>query len=97
VYDIISAYQTHEFIYSIRLFYTLLIFTDVFILLFSLRYTTKYLNLFRYSSFALATIFLRLTLSAPAYFNVGMAVIAGLMVLGVTSIYNRMLIKNTFE
>jgi hypothetical protein len=97
IYDIISAYRTHEFIYSIRLFYTLLIFTDVFILLFSLRYTTKYLNLFRYSSFALATIFLRLTLSAPAYFNVGMAVIAGLMVLGVTSIYNRMLIKNTFE
>lgn len=97
VYDVISAYKTHEFIYSIRLFYTLLIFTDVFILLFSLRYTTKYLNLFRYSSFALATIFLRLTLSAPAYFNVGMAVIAGLMVLGVTSIYNRMLFKNTFE
>jgi hypothetical protein len=93
IYDIISAYQTHEFIYSIKLFYTLLIFTDVFILLFSLRYTTKYYNLFRYSSFALATIFLRLTLSAPAYYNVLLAVIAGLMVLGVTYIYNLLLSK----
>ncbi|ERM81756.1 hypothetical protein P872_19415 [Rhodonellum psychrophilum GCM71 = DSM 17998] len=91
IYDIISAYQMHQFIYSIKLFYTLLIFTDVFILLFSLRYNTKYYNLFRYSSFALATIFLRLTLSAPAYYNVLLAVIAGLMVLGVTSIYNQLL------
>lgn len=91
IYDIISAYHLHQFIYSIKLFYTLLIFTDVFILLFSLRYNTKYYNLFRYSSFALATIFLRLTLSAPAYYNVLLAVIAGLMVLGVTSIYNQLL------
>ncbi|WP_194972966.1 hypothetical protein [Aquiflexum lacus] len=93
IFDIISAYQTHEFIYSIKLFYTLLIFTDVFILLFSLRYTSKYYNLFRYSSFALATIFLRLTLSAPPYYNVLLAVIAGLMVLGVTYIYNKLLSK----
>jgi hypothetical protein len=95
IFDIISAYQTHEFIYSIKLFYTLLIFTDVFILLFSLRYTSKYYNLFRYSSFALATIFLRLTLSAPPYYNVLLAVIAGLMVLGVTFIYNKLLSKQT--
>jgi hypothetical protein len=95
IYDIVSVYQNHQFIYSIKLFYTLLIFTDVFILLFSLRYTSKYYNLFRYSSFALATIFLRLTLSAPPYYNVLLAVIAGLMVLGVTYIYNKLLSKQT--
>jgi hypothetical protein len=92
-YDLLRAYENHTFISSVKLFYNLLIFTDVFILLFSLRYTTKYLNLFRYSSFALATIFLRLTLSAPAYFNVLLAVIAGLMVLLVTYIYNYLLAK----
>lgn len=97
VYDVILAYQVHEIVYSIELFYTLLIFTDVFILLFSLRYTTKYYNLFRYSSFALATIFLRLTLSAPAYYNVVLAVIAGLMVLGVSYIYNKLLSKQGIE
>jgi len=97
IYDVILAYQVHEIVYSIELFYTLLIFTDVFILLFSLRYTTKYYNLFRYSSFALATIFLRLTLSAPAYYNVVLAVIAGLMVLGVSYIYNKLLSKQVVE
>lgn len=97
VYDVILAYQVHKIVYSIELFYTLLIFTDVFILLFSLRYTTKYFNLFRYSSFALATIFLRLTLSAPAYYNVVLAVIAGLMVLGVSYIYNKLLSKQVIE
>lgn len=94
IYDLLTAYKTNHFTYSLELFYTLLIFADVFILLFSLRFTTKYLNLFRYSSFALATIFLRLTLSAPPYFNILLAVIAGLMVLGVTYIYNGMLGKS---
>jgi hypothetical protein len=93
IVDIISAYKNHEFIYSLKLFYNLLIFTDIFILLFSLRYNSKYFNLFRYSSFALATVFLRLTLSAPAYFNVLLALIAGLMVLLVTFIYNKLLTK----
>ena len=97
VYDILTAYQHHQFIYSIKLFYTLLIFTDIFILLFSLRYTTRYSNLFRYSSFALATIFLRFSLSAPAYFNVLLAVVAGLMVLAVTYIYNSQIIKRIKE
>jgi hypothetical protein len=95
IYDLLSAYSTHQFIYSLKLFYNLLIFTDIFILLFSLRYNSKYYNLFRYSSFALATVFLRLTLSAPAYFNVMLALTAGLMVLFVTFIYNRLLDKPT--
>ncbi|WP_297335071.1 hypothetical protein [Algoriphagus sp.] len=94
IYDLITAYQDQHFNTSLELFYTLLIFADVFILLFSLRYSSKYLNLFRYSSFALATIFLRLTLSAPPYFSVVLAIIAGLMVLGVTYIYNGMLKKS---
>ncbi|GMQ33507.1 hypothetical protein [Algoriphagus taiwanensis] len=92
ILDIVNFVQTQEVIFSIKTFYTLLIFADVFILLFSLRYSSKYFNLFRYSSFALATIFLRLTLSAPPYYNVLLAVIAGLMVLGVTVIYNSLLI-----
>jgi hypothetical protein len=95
IFDLISTYQSNQIVFSIKTFYTLLIFADIFILLFSLRYTTKYYNLFRYSSFALATIFLRLTLSAPAFYNVLLAVIAGLMVLGVTAIYNHLLKPKT--
>ncbi len=95
IFALISTYQDNHIVFSIKTFYTLLIFADVFILLFSLRYTTKYYNLFRYSSFALATIFLRLTLSAPAFYNVLLALIAGLMVLGVTAIYNQLLKPKT--
>jgi len=91
--DISRAFTTGVVSFSIQSFYTLLIFTDIFILIFSLRYSSKYFNLFRYSSFALATLFLRLTISAPAYYNVLLAVIAGALVLGVTFIYNGLLIK----
>jgi hypothetical protein len=93
--DISRAFNTGVVSFSIQSFYTLLIFTDIFILIFSLRYSSKYYNLFRYSSFALATLFLRLTISAPAYYNVLLAVIAGVLVLGVTYIYNGLLIKSS--
>jgi hypothetical protein len=93
--DITRALDTGVVSFSIQSFYTLLIFTDIFILIFSLRYSSKYFNLFRYSSFALATLFLRMTISAPAYYNVLLAVIAGALVLGVTAIYNGLLIKSS--
>jgi hypothetical protein len=93
--DITRAFNTGVVSFSIQSFYTLLIFTDIFILIFSLRYSSKYYNLFRYSSFALATLFLRLTISAPAYYNVLLAVIAGVLVLGVTYIYNGLLLKSS--
>jgi hypothetical protein len=93
--DMSRALNTGVVSFSIQSFYTLLIFTDIFILIFSLRYSSKYYNLFRYSSFALATLFLRLTISAPAYYNVLLAVIAGVLVLGVTYIYNGLLIKSS--
>ena len=94
VVDVTRALDTGVVLFSIQSFYTLLIFTDIFILIFSLRYSSKYYNLFRYSSFALATLFLRLTISAPAYYNVLLAVIAGGLVLGVTAIYNGLLLKD---
>jgi hypothetical protein len=92
--DISRGFTTGVVSFSIQSFYTLLIFTDIFILIFSLRYSSKYYNLFRYSSFALATLFLRLTISAPAYYNVLLALIAGGLVLGVTAIYNGLLLKD---
>ncbi len=94
-FDLVSILNNNALLFSIKTFYTLLIYADIFILLFSLRYTSKYFNLFRYSSFALATVFLRLTLSAPEFYNALFAIIAGLMVLGVTFIYNRLLIKKS--
>ena len=69
-------------------YYTALIFSDILILIISLRYSNLYIHLFRYSSFALATVIIRISLSAPKYFNVLLSIAAGLFVLLVSNIYN---------
>jgi hypothetical protein len=68
--------------------YTALIFSDILILILSLRYSNLYVHLFRYSSFALATVILRLSLSAPKYLNVLLSVSAGLFILLISAAYN---------
>lgn len=69
-------------------YYTALIFSDILILIISLRYSNLYIHLFRYSSFALATVIIRISLSAPKYYNVLLSIAAGLFVLLVSNIYN---------
>ena len=93
IYDLINFFVTNHYQNDFDLYYTILIFTDILILIISLRYSNLYVHLFRYSSFALATVIIRLSLSAPKYYNVILGVSAGLFVLMVTNIYN-MLNKN---
>lgn len=83
-YFIVNGYYVDSF----NTFYTVLIFTDILILLYSLRYSSRYFNLFRYSSFALATVLIRISLTAPPYLNVLVGTLAGLFVLGLTLMYN---------
>ncbi|MEQ8712748.1 MAG: hypothetical protein RIC80_07010 [Cyclobacteriaceae bacterium] len=91
--DLRHLYQSGSYADSFNTFYTILIFTDVAILLYSLRYSSRYYNLFRYSSFAFATILIRVALTAPPYINVALGIIAGAFVLGLTLIYNYFLLK----
>lgn len=93
IYDIIDFFITNEYQNTFNVYYTILIFADILILIISLRYSNLYIHLFRYSSFALATVIIRLSLSAPKFYNVLLSVSAGLFVLMVTNIYN-MLNKN---
>jgi hypothetical protein len=65
-------------------FYTVLVLADILVVLLSLRYSTSYLVVFRNSGLALATVLLRVGLSAPPYFNAGLGLIAALFSLGVT-------------
>ena len=69
-------------------FYTLLIFTDVLIVLVSLRYSSHYRVVFRYSGFAAATVLIRLALTAPPYVNAAIGFGAALFALGLTLAYN---------
>ena len=93
IYDIVDFFMTNQYQNTFNVYYTILIFTDILILIISLRYSNLYVHLFRYSSFALATVIIRLSLSAPKYYNVLLSVSAGIFVLMVTNIYN-MLNKN---
>ena len=70
-------------------FYTVLVFADVLVVLVSLRYSSSYDVVFRNSGLALATVLLRLALSAPAYQNAALGVAAALFALGLTYASNR--------
>jgi len=71
-----------------KTFYTILVFSDVLIVLISLRYTATYHVVFRNSGFALGTVALRIALAAPPYVNAAIGVGAALFVLGLTYAYN---------
>ncbi len=68
-------------------FYTVLIFSDIFLVLISLRYSSHYPIVFRNSGFALATVFIRLALTAPPFVNVGIALAAALFAIGLSAAY----------
>ena len=68
--------------------YTVLIFSDILIVLLSVRHSSTYRVLFRNSGFALATVFARLALTAPAYVNAGLGLGAAGFALLLTWAYN---------
>lgn len=72
-----------------EVFYTLLIFADVLIVLISLRYSDAYPVVFRYFGFAVATVLIRLALTAPRVVDAGLGVTATLFAIALTWVYNR--------
>lgn len=81
----ISGGETFRFF---EVFYTILVFSDILLVLISLRYNSTYGIVFRNSGFAVATVILRLALTAPPFVNVGLGVAAIGMSIGLTFVYN---------
>ena len=69
-------------------FYTVLIFSDVLLVLVSLRYSATYQVVFRNSGFAAATVMIRLALAGPRYLGAALGGGAALFNLGVAAAYN---------
>ncbi|HSN54167.1 MAG TPA: hypothetical protein VLT32_05825, partial [Candidatus Sulfomarinibacteraceae bacterium] len=67
---------------------TLLIFADVLIVLISLRSSITYPVVFRYFGFAVATVLIRLALTAPRFIDAGLGITAALFALALTWLYN---------
>lgn len=71
-----------------EIFYTLLIFADVLIVLISMRYSIAYPIVFRYFGFAVATVLIRLALTAPRFVDAGLGIVAALFAVALTWVYN---------
>ena len=70
-------------------FYTLLIFTDILIVLIAQRYMPEFHAIFRNSGFALSTLFIRMALTADAMLSVVMGVSAMIFAVCLTFASNR--------
>lgn len=70
-------------------FYTLLIFSDILIMLISMRYGSCYRVAFRNSGFAIATLIIRVALIAPPMYSAIIGVCSALLVLGIRIAYNK--------
>ncbi len=75
-------------------FYSVLIFSDILILLVSIRYSLDYHSMYRYSGYILATIFIRIALTAEPYYNIIIGMGGVVYVLLLTLTYNYFLHQN---
>lgn len=73
---------------SYPFFYLILIFADMLLMLAAFRYVIHYPNIFRYSAFVLITIFIRIALLAPVYYNAIIGIGTVLFGIGVAYIHN---------
>ncbi|WP_045222767.1 hypothetical protein [Desulfonatronum thioautotrophicum] len=69
-------------------FYTVLIFTDILLVLISHRFLPTFHAVLRNSGYAVSTLLLRLSLTAPPYYDAAIGVSAALFALALTWTYN---------
>lgn len=87
-FDIKRYLFTGTFHPSYSIFYLILIFADMILLLAAFRYTIHYPSIFRYSAFVLITIFIRIALASPVYYNAIIGISTVLFGIGVAYIHN---------
>jgi hypothetical protein len=87
----LASKQEHtDFLYD---FYTILILTDILIVLISECFHPSFYTVFRNSGFALSTMLIRMALAAPPFFNVLLGLAAALFAILLTKVSGR-LFKN---
>lgn len=85
----LANYITHgEFYPFFPVFFTVLIICDIFMVLISLAYSSWFPVVFRNSGFAVATVLLRIAITAPSYFDVALGLAAAVYAMGLTLAYN---------
>ncbi|HOP61813.1 MAG TPA: hypothetical protein PK358_00100 [Spirochaetota bacterium] len=87
IYEAIQYLKTGEPNKAFETFYTILIFSDILIILVSMRYSSDYLVTFRNSGFAVSTVFIRLALMSPPPFSALIGVGSALFAMGISMNY----------
>ncbi len=70
-------------------FYTFLIFSDILLVLIAQTFLPQFSAVFRNSGYALATLLIRLSLTAPIYYNVVIGIFSVVFALVLTLVYNK--------
>ena len=86
--DLVHFFSGQAIYPFFEIFFTVLIFSDILMVLISLRYSSTYSFVFRNSGYAVATVFIRLALTSPSHVSVLLGVGAAVFALGVTLAYN---------
>jgi len=93
VYNMASWIAGHERLEFFAEFYTILVFSDVLIVLISHSFFPHFKDIFRNSGFAISTLLMRLSLTAPAYYDVLIGVGSSVFALFLAMAYKRSLFK----
>ncbi|MFW5490251.1 MAG: hypothetical protein ACNI3A_17815 [Desulfovibrio sp.] len=89
VYNGLLVLQGQKPFHFFEAFYTVLIFSDILLVLISQQFLPSFHAVLRNSGYAVSTLLLRLSLTAPGYYNVIIGVSATLFALSLTLIYNK--------
>lgn len=86
IYLSLAGFEHSDFFHD---FYTLLIITDILLVLIAQCFQPSFQAVFRNSGYALSTLIIRLALAAPAYFNVLLGLAAAVFAIAMTLISAR--------
>ncbi|WP_027179592.1 hypothetical protein [Maridesulfovibrio bastinii] len=93
IYDATAPLRGEHRFQFFSTFYTILIFSDILLVLISQRFLPSFQAVFRNSGFALATLLIRMSLAAPPYYNailgVSSAAFAVLLTLAFNTFYRK--------
>lgn len=93
VYNGLSLVGNHEKIEFFAEFYTILVFSDVLVVLISHSFFPFFKDIFRNSGFAISTLLMRLSLTAPEYYDVVIGVSAAVFALFLAMAYKRSFVE----
>jgi len=89
----LAAFRGVEHADVLHSFYTILILTDILLVLLSQCYQPSFFAVFRNSGFALSTLMIRIALAAPPFYNVLLGVAAALFAILLTLVSRYLFLK----